>query len=68
MFTLYFYSRGQKTPPPEMQTDANESMTTQFMQTKIHMPKILASPPEGSKEGRKGRDQMKSKFIIKISI
>ena len=65
--TLYFYSREQETPPPEMQTHANESMTTQFMHKKTHA-KILASPPAGSKEGRKCSDQIKSKFIIKIRI
>ena len=43
-------------------------MTTQFMQKKTQLPKILASLPEGSKEGRKGSDQIKSKFIIKIRI
>ena len=47
-FTLYSYLREQKAPPPEMQTHANDSMTssqaTQFMQKKAH-PCQKSLPP-----------------------
>ena len=58
-FTLYYYLREQKTPQnrsmlpslPEMQTDANESMTTKFMQ-KNHTDAKNPCLPAGGIEGR----------------